>query len=149
MGRFTSLVQQLWYYNSLGQLSSSFTNVPNHGTPLFPVIPGIPANIPFCVSSSASTPMPSVPNPPSQHIDSTSRQVWAGPLSGGHVAVLLCNFGNGTLPVNATFDDVGLNATAANASDLWAGASLGVLTGAVSAHVQSHDCAAIKLVPSQ
>ena len=71
------------------------------------MIPDFPPNTPWCLATSANT-APSPP-PPAPAVDiSQPLQVWAGPLAGGDVAVLLLNIGNGTKKITASWDDVGL-----------------------------------------
>lgn len=74
-------------------------------------------------------------------------QVWAGPLSGGDVVVLLLNIENGTKNITASWEDIGLNSGArATAIDLWTGKSLNAsLVGSISASVASHDSAVYRL----
>lgn len=48
-------------------------------------------------------------------------QVWAGPLSGNRVAVVLWNRGSSTTNITAYWSDLGLNpSTVVDARDLWA-----------------------------
>ena len=76
-------------------------------------------------------------------------QVWAGPLSGGDVVVVLLNAANGTQQITASLDDIGLTGVgSATATDLWTGKTLGAaVVGSVSALVASHDSAAYRLSP--
>ena len=77
-------------------------------------------------------------------------QVWAGPLSGGEVVVLLLNIGNGTQKVTASWADIGLaSGVSAKATDLWTGKVLATpAVGSISASVASHDSAVFRLSPA-
>jgi alpha-galactosidase len=76
-------------------------------------------------------------------------QVWAGPLAGGDVAVLLLNAGNGTKEITAHWADIGLKSgVAAKAIDVWTGEGVGTKSGAVSASVAAHDSAVFRLSPT-
>jgi hypothetical protein len=54
--RFSGIIDQLWYLNSLGQFSSAITNIGNHGDQLLPMIPNFPANTPWCLATGAGRP---------------------------------------------------------------------------------------------
>ena len=77
-------------------------------------------------------------------------QVWAGPLSGGDVIVLLLNIGNHTQTIMASWADIGMKSgVKATATDLWTGKVMGdPATGSISASVGSHDNAVFRLSPS-
>jgi alpha-galactosidase len=69
---------------------------------------------------------------------SQPKQVWAGPLAGGDVVVLLLNTGNTTATIAAEWDDVGLYGYAsAMATDLWSGEVVGKMAGKIS-HQSGH-----------
>lgn len=146
--RFSGIIYQLWYLNSLAQMTSSITNIPNGGSTLLPMIQGFPSNTPWCLATSPNAAPPPPPTAPA--VDSSQPlQVWAGPLSGGDVVVVLLNAGNGTQKITASLDDIGLTGVgSATATDLWTGKPLGApVVGNVSAHVASHDSAAYRLSP--
>ena len=74
--------------------------------------------------------------------------VWAGPLSGGSVAVILMNMHDtGDATITADFKTIGLQASQANARDLWLHKDIGVLSGKVSGSVPSHGVLMYKLTP--
>ena len=85
--------------------------------------------------------------PPAPAVDiSQPLQVWAGPLAGGDVAVLLLNIGSGTKKITASWDDIGLKSgVSAMATDLWTGENL-TAVGSISASVASHASAVYRLV---
>ena len=109
------------------------------------MIPDFPPNTPWCLATSANTAPP--PPPPAPAVDTSQPlQVWAGPLAGGDVAVLLLNIGNGTKKITASWDDIGLKSgVSAMATDLWTGENL-TAVGSISASVASHDSAVYRLV---
>jgi hypothetical protein len=77
-----------------------------------------------------------------------SREVWAGPLSNGDVAVVL--FNRGVLParITARWSDVGLaRGAAAKVRDLWAHAERGTFTGEFSEWVPGHGVVMLRLSP--
>jgi len=147
--RFSSLIYQQWYLNSLKQLTSAITNIPNGGSTLLPTLPNFPTNTPWCLATSAYTAPPPPPAPPDVDT-SLPLQVWAGPLSGGDTVVVLLNTGNGTSTITAHWADIGLKKGASmKAVDLWTGKSKGVeADSSVSAPVASHDCAVFRLSPA-
>ena len=77
-------------------------------------------------------------------------QVWAGPLSGGEVVVLLLNIGNGTKTITASWADIGLKSgVKVKATDLWTGeAGATPVVDSISASVASHDSAVFRLSPT-
>jgi alpha-galactosidase len=145
--RFSSRSDQLWYLNSqTSQLSSSFTN---WAAPI-----GSPArvaamNIPMCLVSSGGMqpkPTPAPALPAMNH--SSPHQVWAGPLAGGDVVVMLFNAGNvSDAFITASWTELGLRTGApVTATNLWSGEVVSnTLTGNISAHVGAHDVAAFRL----
>lgn len=145
--RFSGIIYQLWYLNSLGQVTSAITNIANGANQLLPMIDNFPSNTPWCLASSPNTaPMP--PAPPPAVDTAMPLQVWAGPLSGGDVVVLLLNTGNSTQPIVAGWDDIGLSkGQRVAAMDLWSGKALGTYVGTISAKVASHDSAVFRLSP--
>ncbi|XP_042406706.1 alpha-galactosidase-like [Zingiber officinale] len=75
-------------------------------------------------------------------------QVWAGPLSGGRVAVVLWNRGGSPATITARWSDVGLPSyAAASARDLWAHSTLGPFKGQLTAEVAAHACKMYVLTP--
>jgi hypothetical protein len=106
-------------------------------------------NIPMCIATSGGMQPPPTPNPPPPAVNiSLPLQVWAGPLAGGDVVVLLFNTGNASTPasITATWADVGLKAGAVVvATDLWSGEFIGKKNGTISADVGAHDVAAFRL----
>ena len=139
--------RQLWYLNSrTSQLSSSFTN---WAAPI-----GSPArvaamNIPMCLVPNGGMqpkPTPAPPLPAMNH--SSPHQVWAGPLAGGDVVVMLFNAGNvSDAFITASWTELGLRTGApVTATNLWSGEVVSnTLTGNISAHVGAHDVAAFRL----
>ena len=143
--RFSSRSDQLWYLNSHGQLGSSFTNwAPPVGSP-----PRVAANnVPMCLTASGGFQPPPTPTPPPPAVNvSLPLQVWAGPLAGGDVVVVLFNAGAATSAITARWADVGLDAGAVvTATDLWTGTKVaGEKTGSIAADVGPHDVAAFRL----
>ena len=53
--RFSGILYQLWYINSLGQMSSAITNIENGRNQLLPMIKNFPANTPWCLATGACT----------------------------------------------------------------------------------------------
>jgi hypothetical protein len=146
--KYSSLTDQLWYLNSLLQLSSAYTNFKG-GIPPGTKPRNTPTNTPMCLSAVSSL-APKPPNPPLNPFSTSSPlQIWAGPLSRGNVVVLLLNTGHHSSIITASWSQVGLEqGTAVRATDLWTGASMGVLTtNSISATVGMHDVAAIRLSP--
>ncbi|WOL09838.1 alpha-galactosidase [Canna indica] len=74
-------------------------------------------------------------------------EVWAGPLSGGKVAVILWNKGSSQTSITANWTEIGLEpSTVVNARDLWAHTTQTV-EGQISAVVDSHACKMYKITP--
>ena len=145
--RFSGIIDQLWYHNSFGQLTSAITNINNGVDQLLPMINHFPANIPWCLASSPKVAVPWIAPPA---VDSSQPlQVWAGPLAGGDVVVLLLNIGNETKSITAEWADIGLkHGVRVNATDLWTGKVVGggnPFTGSISASVATHDSAVFRL----
>ncbi|KAL5982972.1 hypothetical protein ACLOJK_017052 [Asimina triloba] len=68
-------------------------------------------------------------------------EVWAGPLKGGRVAVVLWNRSGSEASITATWSDVGLPSTAVVAArDLWAHTTASGSEGHITATVASHAC---------
>ena len=70
--------------------------------------------------------------------DASLLQVWAGPLSGGRVAVVFWNRGNGTQDILGRFVDMQLYGTA-SVRDAWNEADLGNATGQITATVPAPE----------
>ena len=99
---------------------------------------------------------PPIPPPPLQpHWQGTrvspaspsGTECWARPLSGGAVAAVLLNRGEGPADVSCTWAELGLPAGAkAAVRDLWARADLGDFTGAFTARgVESHGAVMVRV----
>ncbi|KAK2971362.1 hypothetical protein RJ640_030328 [Escallonia rubra] len=75
-------------------------------------------------------------------------EVWAGPLSGKRVAVILWNRGGSKAKITAYWSDIGLNpAAVVNARDLWAHSTQKSVKGQLSAYVDVHDSKMYVLTP--
>ncbi|XP_009397580.2 alpha-galactosidase-like [Musa acuminata AAA Group] len=75
-------------------------------------------------------------------------EVWAGPLSGGTVAVVLWNRGSSPATITAEWSDIGLSSsTVVNARDLWAHSDTASVQGELTATVDSHACKMYVLTP--
>ncbi|KAJ4713960.1 Alpha-galactosidase [Melia azedarach] len=75
-------------------------------------------------------------------------EVWAGPLSGKRVAVVLWNRGAATAIVTANWSDIGLSpSTVVRARDLWARTTTNGIKGELSGNVASHACKMYVLTP--
>ena len=149
--RFSGLVYQLWYLNSKHQMTCAITNIDNHGDTLLPFpLPNFPPNTPWCLATSPS--MQAQPRPPPPAVDTKMpRQIWAGPLAGGDVVVLLLNTGdNATVPMTIDFADVGLGGKkglVVEWTDLWTGKKGTGTDRSITLNVAPHDSAALRLSP--
>ncbi|KAI9087958.1 hypothetical protein K1719_030288 [Acacia pycnantha] len=75
-------------------------------------------------------------------------EVWAGPLSGHKVAVILWNRSSSKATVTASWSDIGLKAdTVVNARDLWTHSTISSVSGEISAKLESHACKMYVLTP--
>ncbi|WP_249138153.1 glycoside hydrolase family 27 protein [Phenylobacterium montanum] len=75
-----------------------------------------------------------------------SAEVWARPLKGGGRAVVLLNRGKAAQHISVAWEALGYPAKMkAEVRDLWAGKSLGKLTGAFSADVPSHAAVMVRI----
>jgi len=75
-------------------------------------------------------------------------EVWAGPLKGGSVAVVLFNRSGSSSQITAAWADIGLkNGVLAQVRDLWAHKDLGNFSNNFSATVQSHGVVVVKITP--
>ena len=76
-------------------------------------------------------------------------EVWAGPLEGGCVAVVLLNRGDASASVTAEWADIGLDSSRqATVRDLWQLKDVGTMTGSVTAMVPSHGVVMYKITPT-
>ncbi|ONK56614.1 uncharacterized protein A4U43_C10F10750 [Asparagus officinalis] len=74
-------------------------------------------------------------------------EVWAGPLSGGRVAVVLWNRRGSETSITANFEDIGLKSSdAVEVRDLWEHSTTSVQSQ-ISAMVGSHACKMYVLSP--
>ena len=78
-----------------------------------------------------------------------SYEVWAGPLAGGDVAVVLLNRALKPAPITALFRDIGLpgGSIVAAVRDLWARADRGVYAHAFTTNVPAHGVVMLRLTP--
>jgi len=76
-------------------------------------------------------------------------EVWAGPLQGGSVAVILFNRASSSASISVNWSDIGLSqSTNAVVRDLWARQNLGNYRGKFTAQVNSHGVVVIKVTPN-
>ncbi|KAL1356228.1 hypothetical protein HN51_008230 [Arachis hypogaea] len=76
-------------------------------------------------------------------------EVWAGPLSGNKVAVILWNRSSSKAKVTASWSDLGLkSATSVHARDLWEHSTTSSVSGEISAELDSHVCKMYVLTPN-
>lgn len=77
-------------------------------------------------------------------------EVWAGPLSGGRVVVVLWNRGSSKATITAFWSDIGLHSTTVvHARDVWQHTTIKSVKGQISAEVGVHDCKMYVLTPDQ
>ncbi|KAJ4803407.1 Alpha-galactosidase [Rhynchospora pubera] len=75
-------------------------------------------------------------------------EVWAGPLSGGRVAVVLWNRASYQATITANWASIGLKSSAVvDARDLWAHSTMYGVQGQLSASVGGHACKMYVLTP--
>ncbi|KAI4332035.1 hypothetical protein L6164_016976 [Bauhinia variegata] len=76
-------------------------------------------------------------------------EVWAGPLSGGRLAVVLWNRSSSNATVTADWSDIGLkqNNTLVDVRDLWEHTNQSMVLGQNSAPLDSHACKMYVLSP--
>jgi alpha-galactosidase len=79
--------------------------------------------------------------------DPVHLQVWAGPLSGGKVAVVLWNRGNVTAEILGRFVDMQLDGKV-SVRDCLAHKDLGVASGQINMNVSAHDVQVLVLTPT-
>lgn len=79
---------------------------------------------------------------------SNGLEVWAGPLSGGRVAVVLWNRASYQATITANWGSIGLKSSdVVDARDLWAHSTIYGVQGQLSASVASHACKMYVLTP--
>jgi hypothetical protein len=146
--RFSSLSDQLFYLNGLQQLSLAFTNFQAPAGD--PPRANVAENVPMCLMArGGSQPDRTAPPPPPAVNHSQPLQVWAGPLTGGDVAVVLLNIGDSSASITAHWADIGLKDGAhVTATDLWTGASVATGHDSITATVATHDVAVFRLSPA-
>ena len=81
--------------------------------------------------------------------NATTAEVWAGPLSGGDVVVVLFNSGASPITITVDWVDVGLpRNTRATVRDLWAHQDLGASISSFTGNdIASHDCLVLRISP--
>ncbi|KAJ0967843.1 hypothetical protein J5N97_024760 [Dioscorea zingiberensis] len=77
-----------------------------------------------------------------------SLEVWAGPLSGGRVALVLWNRSSSKASITAHWSDIGLKpSVSVQARDLWAHSTISSVQGKLTATMESHACKMYVLTP--
>lgn len=77
-------------------------------------------------------------------------EVWAGPLSKNKVAVVLWNRSSSNATVTASWSDIGLEPeTIVDARDLWEHSTQSLVSGEISADLDSHVCKMYVLTPKR
>ncbi|XP_058100007.1 alpha-galactosidase-like [Magnolia sinica] len=75
-------------------------------------------------------------------------EVWAGPLSGHRVAVVLWNRGSSTASITAKWTDIGLkSSTVVDVRDVWTHSTIPSVSGQLKATIDSHACKMYVLTP--
>ncbi|XP_039834474.1 alpha-galactosidase-like [Panicum virgatum] len=75
-------------------------------------------------------------------------KVWAGPLTGGRIAMVLWNRGSTEASITASWSSIGLNAsTVADAHDLWTDEIISSVQGELKETVDSHACKMYVVTP--
>ncbi|XP_044490693.1 alpha-galactosidase-like [Mangifera indica] len=75
-------------------------------------------------------------------------EVWAGPLSGNRIAVILWNRGFSKATITADWSDIGLKSSSVvDARDLWAHSTTNSVREKLEASVESHACKMYILTP--
>jgi alpha-galactosidase len=75
-------------------------------------------------------------------------EVWAGPLSGNRIALVLWNRSSSKALITAYWSDIGLNqTTVVNANDLWTHSVKSSVKGQLSADIDSHACKMYIITP--
>ncbi|PNX80463.1 alpha-galactosidase 2, partial [Trifolium pratense] len=77
-------------------------------------------------------------------------EVWAGPLSKNKLAVVLWNRSSSNATVTASWSDIGLEPnTIVDARDLWEHSTQSLVSGEISAELDSHACKMYVLTPKK
>jgi alpha-galactosidase len=77
-------------------------------------------------------------------------EVWAGPLSGGDVAVILFNRSPATANITAKWADIGLAAgVKVSVKDLWSKEALGNIADSLELSVPTHGSRTLRLTPAK
>ncbi|KAK2456303.1 alpha-galactosidase [Trifolium repens] len=77
-------------------------------------------------------------------------EVWAGPLSKNKLAVILWNRSSSNATVTASWSDIGLEPkTIVDARDLWEHSTQSLVSGEISAELDSHACKMYVLTPKK
>jgi alpha-galactosidase len=77
--------------------------------------------------------------------DDGEEEVWARPLSGGAMAVILFNRGEAPVRIQVRWSELGWPASTAVVRDLWRKEDMGTFTSAYSARVESHGVVMVRL----
>ena len=78
------------------------------------------------------------------------REVWAGPLYNGSIAVVLFNTGDTSTSITAEWKDIFLQQNqSATVRDLWAHKDMGSMSGSVTATVASHGVVMYRITPTK
>lgn len=135
-------VRQLWYSMKNNQLLSSFTSEFDMGC-------RAPVHaMPKCIATRPNGAPIRPPAPPAGTDPKLPLQVWAGPLSGGRLAVALANAGSTAAQIEASWSVLGIQAgTEMSIRDATAGTANGTATDSVSSYVASHDTVVLTLAP--
>ena len=75
------------------------------------------------------------------------QEVWAGPLAGGDVVIILFNPSTASASITAKWDDVGLKGSA-SLRDLWQHKDLGTFDSSFTATVESHGVVVVRATPT-
>ncbi|KAK3129281.1 hypothetical protein QOZ80_6BG0476180 [Eleusine coracana subsp. coracana] len=69
------------------------------------------------------------------------QEVWAGPLSGGRVALVLWNRGSSEASITASWDSIGFDSSiVVDAHDLWTDEIISSVQGELKETIESHAC---------
>jgi alpha-galactosidase len=81
--------------------------------------------------------------------DDGDEEVWAKPLAGGAMAVILLNRGDAPVRIKFHWTELGWPARPVNVRDLWRKADLGAFREGYSAEVAPHGVVMVRLTPSR
>ena len=81
--------------------------------------------------------------------DDGEEEVWAKPLSGGAMAVILFNRGDAPVRVGVRWSELGLSASHVAVRDLWSKSDVGVFDAGYSARVEPHGVVMVRLGPAR